>query len=180
MRGVVIVGSLVLVAAAIAAVVRYQPLGTANFGSCAPFSPGANAVRPVYREGKSCAIGLSLANEGRIPVRVIGIGTPFPQGGLLTLTDVQLARPPDGRVYTTAAGDPSLQPFAAFSLGHGDKRWVVLRSRFGNCDRYAVGTSATWVAVEVTYEVLGVTKHQWVRLPMRVDVASPANCPGRS
>ena len=156
---------------------RFQPLTAANSSGCGPGTFGPHVVRPTYREGGTCSVGFSLLNGGQIPIRVTSIRGTGP-GFLLTTTAVKLALPSAGG--QTAPKDPALEPFAPFTLGRGSQRWIALINRFGGCDRYAPGTSTTWVRTEVTFEVLGIPRHQWVRLPMQVEVTSPTECPDRS
>ena len=79
-------------------------------------------------------------------------------------------------------GDPVLEKFLPFTLAGGDRRWVVVRTRFGNCDRFAAGASETYTRFQVTYSVFGLTKQAWVQLPKDIGVDSPrdSGCPARA
>ena len=57
----------------------------------------------------------------------------------------------------------------------------MVRTRFGNCGRFAAGASQTYTRFKVTYSVLGFTKHAWVPLPKDIGVDSPPDfaCPSR-
>jgi hypothetical protein len=57
----------------------------------------------------------------------------------------------------------------------------VVRTRFGNCGRFAAGALETYTRFKVTYSVLGLTKHAWVPLPKDIGVDSPPDfaCPSR-
>jgi hypothetical protein len=80
-----------------------------------------------------------------------------------------------------AEGDPSLSKFLPFRLTGGDRRWIVIRTRFGNCGRFAAGSFETYTRLQVTYSMLGFTKHAWVELPkdIRVDAPPDSACPTR-
>ena len=171
----VLLAIVVVVASGIAALARYQPLSASNWAGCGPGKVGPYVERPTYREGGICVVGFSLFNDGVLPVRVIGIEELGGEYGLLTLDYVRMARP--GAGGQTAPGSPVLEPLAPFSLGHGGSRWIALTGRFGNCARWAPTSSQLWLDAEVTYEVLGFTKHQAVLLPMSIEVKRPATCP---
>jgi hypothetical protein len=57
----------------------------------------------------------------------------------------------------------------------------VLRTRFGNCARFAAGSFETYTRMQVTYSMVGFTKHAWVDLPKDIRVDSPPDsaCPTR-
>ena len=170
----VLLAIVVVVASGIAALARYQPLSASGWAGCGPGKSGPHVMKPTYREGGICVVGFSLFNDGVLPVRVIGVEAPGGERDLLILDYVRMSRP--GAGGQMAPGDPSLEPLGPFSLGHGGSRWIVLTSRFGNCADWDPGVSQKWLSVVVTYEVLGFTKHQWVKLPMSVEVAAPASC----
>jgi hypothetical protein len=59
---------------------------------------------------------------------------------------------------------------------------MVVRTRFANCARFPAGDFQTFTRFQVTYSVLGFTKHVWVQLSKNIRVSSPPTsaCPARS
>jgi hypothetical protein len=59
---------------------------------------------------------------------------------------------------------------------------LVVRMRFANCGRFEADAFETYTQFEVTYSVLGLTKHAWVALPKDIRVDSPPDyaCPARA
>jgi hypothetical protein len=159
--------------------VRYQPLTAANFASGPVTSSGANVVRVGYASGGTFTFGFLVVNEGPLPVKIQGIRVTG-RNDLLVTAGLEMA----GKRYagSLAQGDPSLDKFLPFTLAGGDRRWIAVRTRFGNCDRFAAGASQTYTRFNVTYSVLGFTKHAWVPLPQGIGVDSPPDsaCPTRA
>ena len=79
-------------------------------------------------------------------------------------------------------GDPSLEKFLPFTLAGGDRRWIAVRTRFGNCADFEAGELETHTHFNVTYSVLGFTKRALVPLPKDIGVDSPPTfaCPARA
>ena len=159
--------------------VRYQPLSAANFASGPVTSSGPNMVRVGYANGGTFSFGFLIVNEGQLPVKIQGIQITG-QSQLLVPVRLETA----AKRYTGSLSelDPSLEKFLPFTFAGGDRRWIVVRTHFGNCGRFAAGTSETYTRFKVTYTVLGLTKHAWVPLPKDIAVDSPPDfaCPTRA
>jgi len=171
------------VLAAVAAIVlfalRYQPLSVANFASESVAQSDSKMVRVGYANGEMFSFGFLVVNDGPFPVKIQRIQTT---GQSALLVPVRLETAAKRYAGSLGQGDPSLEKFLPFTLAGGDRRWIVVRTRFGNCDRFAVGAFETYTRFQVTYSVLGLTKHSWVRLPGAIRVDSPPDvaCPTRA
>ena len=169
---------LAAVAAIVLFAVRYQPLSATNFASGAVTRSEPSEVRVDYADGAAFSFGFLIVNEGQLPVNIQRIQMTG-QSHLLIPVRVQTA----AQRYAggLGEGDPSLEKFLPFTLTGGDRRWIVVRTHFGNCDRFAAGASETYTRFQVTYSVLGFTKHAWVELPKDIEVGSPPDfaCPAR-
>lgn len=159
--------------------VRYQPLSAANFASGPVTSSGPNMVRVGYANGETFSFGFLIVNDGQLPVEVQGIQIT---GQNQLLVPVRLETAAKRYAGSVSEFDPSLEKFLPFTLAGDDRRWIVVRTRFGNCGRFAAGTSETYTRFKVTYTVLGFTKHAWVPLPKDIAVDSPPDfaCPTRA
>ncbi len=158
--------------------VRYQPLSTANFAS-EPVTESGNMVRVGYANGGTFAFGFLLVNDGPVPLKIQRIQVSG-QNELLVPVRFETAAKRDAG--SLGEGDPSLDKFLPFTLSGGDRRWIVVRTSFGNCGRFAPGAFETFTQFQVTYTVLGLTKHAWVPLPKDIRVDSPPDyaCPARA
>ena len=170
---------LATVAAIVLVAARYQPLSAANFASEPVASSGTNMVQVGYESGGTFSFGFLIVNDGQLPVKVQRIRMT---GQNQLLVPIRLETATQRYAGSLGAGDPSLEKFLPFTLAGGDRRWIVVRTRFGNCDRFAPGALETYTRFQVTYSVLGLTKHAWVRLPKDIGVASPPDsaCPARA
>jgi hypothetical protein len=170
---------LTAVAAIVLFAVRYQPLSAANFASGSVTSSGPNIVRVGYANGGTFSFGFLVVNDGPLPVKIQRIQITG-QNELLVTDGLETA----AKRYagSLGQGDPSLDRFLPFTLAGGDRRWIVVRTHFGNCDRFAAGAFETYTQFNVTYSVLGFTKQGWVPLPKDIGVDSPADfaCPTRA
>ncbi len=159
--------------------VRYQPLSSVNFASTSGAASEARMVRVQYTSGGTFSFGFLLVNDGPVPLKVQRIQLT---GQNELLIPVRLETALKREAGSLGVGDPDLDKFVPFSLGGNDRRWVVVRTRFGNCARFPSGTFTTYTRFEVTYTVLGLTKHAWVSLPKDIRVDSPPDyvCSARS
>ena len=166
------------VAAIVLFAVRFQPLSAANFASGPVTSPRPNMVRVGFVNGGTFSFGFLVVNDGPLPVKIQGIQIT---GQSELLVTVRLETAAKRYAGSLGEGDPSLDRFVPFTLAGGDRRWIVVRTRFGNCDRFAAGAFETYTRFNVTYSVLGFTKRAWVPLPKDIGVESPPDfaCPTR-
>jgi hypothetical protein len=167
-----VVGGVVLFA------VRYQPLSAANLASAGVSRSGAMVV-VRYQEGATFSLGFLLVNDGPLPLKIQTIQV---SGRNELLTPVKLETAPGRYAGRLGETDPSLDKFIPFTLAGGDRRWIVVRTSFGNCGRFAAGAFETFTRFQVTYSALGFTRHVWVPLPKDVRVDSPPDvaCPARN
>jgi len=171
------------VLAAVAGIVlfalRYQPLSAANFASESVAQSDSKMVRVGYENGGAFSFGFLVVNDGPLPVKIQRIEVTG-QSDLLVTVGLETAA--NRYAGSLGQGDPSLDKFLPFTLAGGDRRWIVVRTRFGNCGRFAAGASETYTRFKVTYSVLGFTKHAWVPLPKDIGVDSPPDyaCPTRA
>jgi len=158
--------------------VRYQPLSAANFAS-GPVTESGNMVRLEYANGGTFSFGFLLVNDGPLPLKIQRIQVT---GQNELLIPVRLETAAKRYAGSLGVGDPDLEKFIPFTLDGGDRRWIVVRTRFGNCGRFAADAFETYTQFQVTYGVLGFTKHAWVSLPKDIRVDSPPDyaCPARA
>jgi len=158
--------------------VRYQPLSAANFAS-GPVTESGNMVRLEYANGGTFSFGFLLVNDGPLPLKIQRIQLTG-QDELLIPVRLETAAKRDAG--SLGVGDPDLEKFIPFTLDGGDRRWIVVRTRFANCGRFAAGASETYTRFKVTSSVFGLTKHAWVPLPKDIGVDSPPDfaCPTRA
>ena len=158
---------------------QFQPLSAANFASEQFTQSGAKVVRVGYTNGGTYSFGFLVVNDGPLPVKIQRIQL-IGQSHLLIPVRLETA----AKRYAGSLGesDASLEKFLPFTLAGDDRRWIVVRTRFGNCGRFAAGAFETYTQFQVTYSVLGLTKHAWVPLPKDVRVDSPPDfaCPTRA
>ena len=169
---------LAAVAGVVLFAVRYQPLSAANFASGPAASSGTATVRVGYENGGTFSFGFLIVNDGQLPVNVQRVQMT---GQNRLLVPVRLETAAQRYAGSLGQGDSSLEKFLPFTLAGGERRWIVVRTLFGNCDRFPAGALETYTRFQVTYSVLGLTKHAWVQLPKDIGVVSPPDsaCMGR-
>src|SRR5918995_728975 len=169
---------LVAVGAIVLFALRYQPIAGANFASEPVAQPDPKLVRVGYTNGGTFSFGFLIVNDGPLPVKIQRIQTT---GQNALLIPVRLETAAKRYAGSLSEGDSSLERFVPFTLAGGDRRWIVVRTRFGNCGRFDPGASETYKQFQVTYSVLGLTKHASVALPKDIRVDSPPDltCPAR-
>jgi hypothetical protein len=165
------------VAGIVAFAVRYQPLSAANFAGTVTES--GNMIRLEYANGGTFSFGFLLVNDGPLPLKIQRIQLTG-QDELLIPVRLETAAKRDAG--SLGVGDPDLEKFIPFTLDGGDRRWIVVRTRFANCGRFEADAFETYTQFQVTYGALGFTKHAWVSLPKDIRVDSPPDyaCPARA
>jgi hypothetical protein len=172
----------VVVLASVAGVVlfavRYQPVASANFAS-GPVTESGHMVRVQYTSGGTFSFGFMLVNDGPVPLNIQRIQVT---GQDELLIPVRLETATKRYAGSLGVGDPDLEKFVPFTLDGSDRRWIVVRTRFANCGRFEADAFVTYTQFQVTYRVLGFTKHAWVSLPKDIRVDSPPDyaCPARA
>jgi hypothetical protein len=166
------------VAGIVAFAVRYQPLSAANFAGTVTES-GGDMIRLEYANGGTFSFGFLLVNDGPLPLKIQRIQLTG-QDELLIPVRLETAAKRDAG--SLGVGDPDLEKFIPFTLDGGDRRWIVVRTRFANCGRFEADAFETYTQFQVTYGALGFTKHAWVSLPKDIRVDSPPDyaCPARA
>ncbi len=159
--------------------VRYQPLSSANFASGSGAESGPNMIRLQYTSGGTFSFGFLLVNDGPLPLKIQRIRVTG-QNELLIPVRLETAAKRDAG--SLGVGDPDLDKFIPFTLDGGDRRWIVVRTRFANCGRFEADAFETYTEFQVTFGALGLTKHAWVPLPKDIRVDSPPDfaCPARA
>jgi len=171
-----------VVAAGVAGVVlfavRYQPLSAANFASTVTES-GPGMIRLDYTTGGTFSFGFLLVNDGPLPLKIERIQLT---GQNELLIPVRLETAPKRDAGSLGVGDPDLDKFIPFTLDGGDRRWIVVRTRFANCGRFEADAFETYTQFQVTFGAFALTKHAWVPLPKDIRVDSPPDfaCPARA
>jgi hypothetical protein len=136
-------------------------------------------VRVEYATGGTFSFGFLLVNDGPVPLKIERIQVTG-QNELLIPVRLETAAKRDAG--SLGVGDPDLDKFIPFTLDGGDRRWIVVRTRFANCGRFAPDAFETYTQFQVTFSALGLTKHAWVSLPKDIRVDSPPDyaCPARA
>lgn len=149
---------------------HYQPLG---FGS----SRGHEGT--TYRQGASFSYAVSLRNNGDLPITITGVDTG---DGLSLLRTTGIYVLPGNSIATWGNNlTPNLnEPFQSFTLGPGQEQDLLVKNVFDGCRNYAPSTGEGFVALHVSFTILGFTRHTWVDFgnPM-FSITSPDTCPGR-
>ncbi len=158
---------------------RYQPLSAANFASGTVTESGPGMIRLEYANGGTFSFGFLLVNDGPLPLKIQRIQLTG-QDELLIPVRLETAAKRDAG--SLGVGDPDLEKFIPFTLDGGDRRWIVVRTRFANCGRFEADAFETYTQFQVTFGALGLTKHAWVPLPKNIRVDSPPDyaCPARA
>lgn len=69
------------------------------------------------------------------------------------------------------------EPMRSFTLAGGERRSLVVRLRFADCEWYEPGSGSGFGGLAVRYRVLGLNRVASLRVPLEVSVESPATCP---
>lgn len=140
---------------------HYQPFVSSEAGMVAP-GGRVTSVENVFgteytlhhpQSGTVVTIYDDLAIDGPLPVTVVSVGNPFPdgQGGLINIADhwvVQMRPTPQSEQFV---------PFQPVALNSGG--WLRLRLQFTipDCARRNAGRTVA-ISFPVTYRVLGITR----------------------
>lgn len=121
----------------------YQPVGAGSTGlSPNPSTEGAlHETVARFRNHRPFQFGFSMRNDGRFAVRILDI--PLNDG---------FTRPFAVRAFIDPAEigmSETQEPFHAFTLRPGHERFIVLRGRYANCDKYVANNSLIFDAMPV-------------------------------
>ena len=155
---------------------RYQPLSANGTGASwvdpryatqlgnftPPVGEDFSAYRVRYEDGSSFSYAMTLYNEGPFPVTITSIGETGCDGCPTPLVFERSTVAPAGGTYQYDR--ERARPFDGFVIRPGTYRYVVIETRFDNCESYSPPGGVTFLSIPVGYRSLGIG-HQ-VQLPM--------------
>jgi hypothetical protein len=170
---------------------RYQPLSVNGTGATwvdprfatdlgyftPPNGEDFSAYRIRYEDGRAFNYAMTFYNEGPLPVTITSIGEEGCDGCPTPLVFERASVAPAGGTYRYDRKHAT--PFDGFVLQPGAFRYVVIETRFDNCEWYAPPGGVTFLSIPVGYRSLGI-EHQ-VRLPMPYSLEvrfRGGECPG--
>jgi hypothetical protein len=157
---------------AVAWVDSYQPLvfaGATQDPLDSKPTPGAAGVTVVFHEGRPFLYGLSIHNDGRFTVRVLGIPksvTDFYSGELLMSKD-----------QTGRLDERPLERFHPFDMRPGSFRWLVFKGVYACTTGIGAGAGVTRAAIAIRYRFLWRTATAWIPLADPLSITFPKSCP---
>jgi hypothetical protein len=157
---------------AVAWVDSYQPLvfaGASQDPLDSKPTPGAAGVTVVFHEGRPFLYGLSIHNDGRFTVRVLGIPksvTDFYSGELLMSKD-----------QTGRLDERPLERFHPFDMRPGSFRWLVFKGVYACTTGMGAGAGVTRAAIAIRYRFLWRTATAWIPLADPLSITFPKSCP---
>lgn len=157
---------------AVAWIDSYQPIAFAG-GTQEPLdakpSLGSAGVTVVFHKGHPFEYGISIQNNGRFTVRVLGIPksvTDFYKGRLLMSED------------QTRMDELPLQRFHPFDMKPGSVRWLVFKGVYACTTGMGPGPGGlTWEAIGVRFKFLWRTATASVPLDDPLTFTFPKGCP---
>jgi hypothetical protein len=165
-------------------IANYVPLGQGSYG----FGTLRSDVReididafdisgvvfevPVGRNGRF-RYRFSIRNDGPLPVTIRRIGSSGPWG-----SDSQLGRRATRMVADASTGTASpFERWHAFSLAPGREALIEMEAVYhGRCMQR--GDAVSWNWEPVTFSILGVTRHDDVRVGVEVRLTGDGICGG--
>lgn len=171
----VIVALIAILAVSTTWVANHQPLTTGNL----VVGGGARSDRsrpPVHAwdwiEGGGFVIGTELRNAGRVPVRVTSVDLPAQL--LVPWDNWRVTMSAEDRFATPTAPEVAMVPF---TLAPGEHRWIWFRGEFETCPvDYTPGSGLGMKTTELTFEVLGIERHDTVPLGFSYEVRVAEPC----
>jgi hypothetical protein len=170
---------------------RYQPLSADGTGATwvdprhatrlGDFSPPVgesfSAYRVRYEDGSSFSYAMTLSNEGPLPVTITSIGEDGCRDCPSPLVFERAVVAPDGGTFQHDRKRAT--PFHGFVLQPGSSRYVVIETRFDNCESYAPPGGVTYGSIPVGYRTWGVEHQVLLPMPYSLDVwIGGEGCPG--
>jgi hypothetical protein len=166
---------LTVIGLAIGAVVwinSYQPIVFAG-GTQLPLdskpTPGAAGVTVVFRKGRPFEYGITIHNDDRFTVRVLGIPrspSDFFRGPLLMSND-----------QTGRLDERPLERFHPFDLKPGSFRWLVFRGVYACTTGASPGLGVTREDFAIRFSFLWRTGTAWIPLDTPLSFTFPRACP---
>ncbi len=156
---------------AVAWIDSYQPIAYGNatqFPLDSKPSPGQPGVTVVFRKDRPFLYGVTIRNNGRFPVRVLGV----PRG----VTDFFKARLLVNKP-NPAANERPLEPFRPLDLHPGEARWLVWKGVYA-CTTGAGGDVAvTREDIPVRFSFLWRTETTFVPARAPLTITFRKGCP---
>lgn len=176
-RNLILIGlALTVIGLAIGAVTwidSYQPLVAGNssiFPAGAKGEPGLNGEAVVFHKGRPFQFGITVANNGRFTVRVLGVPyvPPLPWTARLMMSPA----------VKNGLGFPRrFSPFHPFDLKPGDVAFLRFKGVYACNTRWGAGTAATFDDFPVRYRFLWRTATTDIPLPESLAFSFPRGCP---
>ena len=147
-----------------------QPIAFGNriaMGGETISADGHDETRWIWAKGDGFAVGTGMFNDGPVPIRVTAITLPE---HLLVPWDRWRVTLGDSR---TLAIEPEVA-FEPFTLDPDEAQLVVFRGDFLRCPPdYEAGSGVGISEIDVTFEVLGITRHETLDLGFTYSVHVP-------
>jgi hypothetical protein len=173
---IVAVVTLAVIGLAIGTVVwirSYQPLAAGNVWAL-PFhtrgAPGIEGQAAVVREGRPFQFGITVVNNRRFAVRVLGVPyeEPLPWTARLMMSPTER--------YGLGPPQPD-RPFHPFDLKPGDWVFLSFKGVYACHSGWAVGAAETFYDFPVRYRFLWRTSTTEIPLPEPLAFSFPKGCP---
>jgi hypothetical protein len=180
-----------LLSLAIAATVwlnSYQPMRTGNGGlyvdpahsvKVGDFSPPTGDTFAqydvTYADQATFRFGFTISNSGRIPITIESVRPPWCASCVFPMEYVGTEVGPV--VGPTKYLPRDATPFAPFSLGPAEDRFVVITARFDHCQDLGPNSIAGFNHVVVRYRTGWTEQTTDLPLPYTLDVARESACP---
>jgi hypothetical protein len=150
----------------------YQPIVFAG-GTQLPLdsspSPGQAGVTVVFHKGRPFLYGITIHNDDRFAVRVLGVPKSpldFYKGHLLMSQDQS------GRL-----DERPLERFHPFDMKPGSFRWLVFKGVYACTTGAGAGIATDWEAIPVRFSFLWRTATAWIPLDSPLRFTFPKACP---
>ena len=118
----------------------------------------------TYASGEELEIEFSIRNEGWLGITITEI--PFASSvGLFEVKEIRRGVRDRCCIET--------EPFAPFSLGRHEERFIQLRGVLKGCGDLSPGTSTGWDSYTVRYRILGITRTTEVSVRSTVIIEIP-------
>jgi hypothetical protein len=173
---ILIVLALTVIGLTIGAVVwidSYQPLAAGNssqFPAGAKGEPGLNGESVVFHKGRPFQFGITVVNNRRFTVRVLGV----PYVGPLPWT-ARLMMSPTAK---NGVGIPQANtPFHPVDLKPGDVIFLLFKGVYACNTGWGAGTAETFDDFPVRYRFLWRTATTNIPLPESLAFSFPKGCP---
>lgn len=176
-RNVILIAAvLTVIGLAIGSVVwidSYQPLVAGNesqFPAGAKGEPGLNGESVVFHKGRPFQFGITVVNNGRFTVRVLGVPyvPPLPWTARLMMSQA---------VKNGLDFPRPFSRFHPFDLKAGQVVFLLFKGVYACNTGWAAGTAATFDDFPVRYRFLWRTATTHIPLPEMLAFSFPKNCP---